>query len=223
MLDRKLIFDQNDPSTTGVGFILCVLDGVTLPAYTVYDYFGWLLSIAACPKPGATSENYNLPLLSCFANWCLKIAEHTNRPKGTMYAPMVVSIAVYKKQSRPWRPNEVNEEERAFLGVSIPDEKNLPRPSNRARVISFGRQALMEQSGLIPKHADQRRLYPVTDSKQNNSKGTDSKETKIRKTKSENPKSENPKSEKPKSEKPNSEKPKSEKPKSEKPKSEKPT
>jgi hypothetical protein len=148
MLDRKLVFDQNDPSTTGVGFMACVLDGVTLPAYTVYDYFGWLLSIAACPKPGATSENYYLPLLSCFANWCLKIAEHTNRPKGTVYAPMMVSIAVYKKQSRPWRPNEVNEEERAFLGVSIPDEKNLPHPSNRARVINFGRQALMKQSGF---------------------------------------------------------------------------
>jgi hypothetical protein len=140
MLDRKLVFDQNDPSTTGVGFILCVLDGVTLPAYTVYDYLA-----SSCPSPLVLSQVQRVRITIFL---CLKIAEHTNRPKGTMYAPMMVSIAVYKKQSRPWRPNEVNEEERAFLVVSIPDEKNLPHPSNRARVISFGRQALMKQSGF---------------------------------------------------------------------------
>jgi hypothetical protein len=165
MLNRGLVFDQNDPKPpgTGSGHISCFLDGVALPAYTVYDYFGWLLSIAARPRPAATSQNYYLPLLSCFANWCVKIANRTGEVKSV---PVMVSIAVYKKFVTPGTPGIVP---RAFLGVCIPDDRAFQEitypgdqnfgnnASHRQTVMNSGRQMFMEQCGLRPMNVNQQR------------------------------------------------------------------
>lgn len=173
MLDQRLVFDQRDPSTTGLGYISCSLDGVLLPAYTVYDYFGWLLTVCARPRPDATSQNYYVPLLSCFANWCLKIAAHATHQR---HAPAMVSIAVYEKHTIPpvvhtvpWR--EVIKERRAFLGATIPDARAFQDDSNRATVINHGRQLWMEECGLIPKEENQRRGFDLINHFQEPEKG----------------------------------------------------
>ncbi|KAL5390303.1 hypothetical protein DPSP01_001875 [Paraphaeosphaeria sporulosa] len=174
MLSQNLVFDERDPATRGLGYISCSLGGVPLPAYTVYDYFGWLLSVAARPRPDATSRNYYLPLLSCFANWCLEIAAHATQQS---HAPAMVSIAVYEEHTvpahgatLPWRRGLVKETH-AFLGATIPDARAFQRDSNRATVVNHGRQLWMEECGLVPKDEGQRRGAAFLDPFQEPEKG----------------------------------------------------
>ncbi|KAK7185513.1 hypothetical protein PSPO01_08629 [Paraphaeosphaeria sporulosa] len=174
MLSQNLVFDERDPATRGLGYISCSLGGVPLPAYTAYDYFGWLLSVAARPRPDATSRNYYLPLLSCFANWCLEIAAHATQQS---HAPAMVSIAVYEEHTvpahgatLPWRRGLVKETH-AFLGATIPDARAFQRDSNRATVVNHGRQLWMEECGLVPKDEGQRRGAAFLDPFQEPEKG----------------------------------------------------
>jgi hypothetical protein len=65
---------------------------VFLPASTLFDLLGWILSITAKPPPGTTEvteKDFFLPLAAVFAQWC-----RTLIPRK--YAPNMVHLAYWK-------------------------------------------------------------------------------------------------------------------------------
>ena len=127
-----------------------------LPASTVHDMLGWVLSVTAKaavdasgdPGPEPTARNFYLPLLALYANWSRKLA--FVEPGGdTKKIPKMVHLA-YTGPHVDFGPNAIS---RSHLQVLIGSTVGVNdyRGHNIIRV----RQDRMLQLGFKPANEDQ--------------------------------------------------------------------
>ena len=133
-------------------------DGVRVPAATVYDFVGWILSATAKPvgKIAPSSRNYYLPLLAMYARWCQLLS-----PAPKKNIPGMVSIAWITGKS-PRRvdvimgstigniPTDIGNHDPISVDPLNIGTTQLNLINSRALNISRARVKYLTDAGLIP-------------------------------------------------------------------------